>query len=201
MGRSTEASFALDHSEVQKEYVLWKYERLREWVTTEPKVLTRSYHKDRTRQLASFRFQTLSHPEFTHWYKLFYPNGVKAIPENVDDILVSPLSLAVWFMDDGNKNHKAVFLNTQQFQKTDQERLLSCLRKNFGLEGTLNKHSAYNGKQLYRIRVDTASTRRLSTLIGHYLLPSLKYKIPVCPRNDFSLGGRGIAELPSAITR
>lgn len=181
MGRSKEASFVVDHSGKQKDYVLWKYEILREFVNKEPRILARIYHKDKKRYLTSVRFQTLNHPEFTFWYEIFYRDGRKIIPKNIREILTSPLALAVWFMDDGNKNHQAVFLNTQQLQISEQERLMKCLHDNFGLECMLNKHSVSKGKQLYRIRVDTKSTKILSAIVGDYLLSSMQYKIPFVP--------------------
>lgn len=193
VGRNREAHFTVDHSEHQQAYVLWKYEVMREWVTTPPKVLTRVYHKDTHRVLTSLRFQTISHEEFSLWYKIFYRGGVKIIPENIRNILTSPVSLAVWVMDDGNKNYQAVFLNTQQFEKHEQERLMACLRENFGLQCTLNKHWFYKGKQLYRIRVDTKSTRVLHQLIGSYVLSSMTYKIPFVPVTTSPAFAGGIA--------
>ena len=181
MGRSKEASYVVDHSGKQKDYVFWKYDLISDWVNNKPRILYRVYHKDVKRLLISVRFQTFNHPEFTYWYKIFYQHDRKIIPSNIKDILISPLSLAIWFMDDGNKNHKAVFFNTQQFEKYEQERLIKCLRINFGLECSLNKHSISNGKQLYRIRVNTKSTHVFNELVGNYLLPSMRYKIPFIP--------------------
>ena len=186
VSRNREASFITDHGENQKAYVFWKYEIMKNWVLTEPKELNRIYHKDKSRKLRSFRFSTISHPEFTSLYNLFYKNGVKIIPDNIKDILKSPFSLAVWLMDDGNKNHQAVFLNTQQFSKNEQEILRECIAHNFGLETTINKHWAYKGKQLYRIRVDTKSTKKLYELVKDFLLSSMRYKFPLYPRNDLS---------------
>lgn len=184
VSRNREASFIVDHGENQKAYVFWKYEIMKNWVLTEPKELNRIYHKDKSRILKSFRFSTISHPEFTSLYNLFYKNGVKTIPDNIGSILKSPFSLAVWLMDDGNKNHQAVFLNTQQFSRNEQEILRECLAYNFGLETIINKHWVYKGKQLYRIRVDTKSTKRLYELVKDFLLPSMRYKFPLYPRND-----------------
>ncbi len=184
VNKNREVSFIVDHGVNQKNYVFWKYEIMRNWVLTEPKELTRMYHKDKTRNLKSFRFSTISHPVFTSLYNLFYKNGIKIIPDNIKDVLKSPFSLAVWLMDDGNKNHQAVFLNTQQFSKNEQEILRECLANNFGLETTINKHWVYKGKQLYRIRVDTKSTRKLYELVKDFLLPSMQYKFPSYPRND-----------------
>lgn len=181
VSKNREATFIVDHGYKQKDYVLWKYDVMKDWVLTEPKVIERLYHKDPSRKLTSFRFSTISHPELTFWYNIFYKNGRKIIPENVAEILKLPLSLAVWFMDDGNKNKQAVFLNTQQFSIEEQELLRNCLFVNFGLETTINKHWVFNGKQLYRIRINTKSTKKLYAMIKDFVLPSMQYKFPLFP--------------------
>ncbi len=181
VSKNIEASLTVDHSLKQKDYVIWKYQLMKNWVLTEPKEFHRIYHKDKSKELKSFRFSTISHPEFTALYNFFYKNGVKIIPENIGKFLISPFSLAIWLMDDGNKNHQAVFLNTQQFSKEEQEILRDCLSSNFGLTTKINKHWMYKGKQLYRIRVDTKSTRVLYEMVKDFLLPSMRYKFPLFP--------------------
>jgi len=42
--------------------------------------------------------KTSVHPEFTQWYKKWYPDGKKNVP---NDIKLTPTSLATWFADDG----------------------------------------------------------------------------------------------------
>lgn len=184
-GRNIDANFIAAHGGNQKDYVWWKYSLLKEWTLTPPKKSIRRYHKDKTRTLTSWRFLTISHSQLTEIYRIFYRDGKKIIPEEVEELLISPFSLAVWVMDDGNKNRDALFLNTQNFSLRDQKRLCKCLKNNFGLETTINKHSVSNKKQLYRIRINTDSTGKLYYLIQKYLLPSMRYKLPF-PRNDFS---------------
>lgn len=183
-GRNRHANFIVEHSMAQQEYVLWKYCLMKEWVLTEPKAVTRVYHKDSKRVLHSLRFLTISHPEFTKWHSAFYERKIKRIPKNIQEILISPLSLAIWLMDDGNKNHRALFLNTQQFCLEDQELLMYCLKSNFDLEATINRHSIYADKQFYRIRLTTAATEKLFAMTKDFLLPSMRYKFPLYPRND-----------------
>lgn len=179
MGRSKVPSFSVSHSEDQKDYVFWKYEKLKRWVNTPPWREERIYYKDKSRKTVSWRFQTLSRAVFTELYNAFYKNGRRIIPDNIAKLLEkSPLILAVWFMDDGNKNHKAVFLNTQSFSLSDQRKLLQALHKVFGFQVTLNKHSYSKGIQLYRIRISTESTKKLKSIIEKYILPQFAYKIP-----------------------
>lgn len=187
MSKCIVPAFSVSHSESQKDYVFWKYEKLKRWVKTAPWKEERIYHKDKKRKTFSWRFQTLSNNVFTKLWKTFYPNGKKVIPNNLVSLLRhSPLALAVWLMDDGNKNHKAVFINTQSFTLDEQYKLSRFLKEAYNLNSTINKHSVSNGNQLYRIRIDTESTRKLPNIIGEYLLPEFYYKIPSFPRNDLS---------------
>ncbi len=157
-----DAFLEVNHSIIQKEYVEWKYSVL--------KNLTRSGPKSRkgngTR--IAYRFFTKQHPEFTKIMNLFYKDKKKCIPNLILDSMI----LAVWFMDDGSRCSKEnVYLNTQQFSKNDQYKLLGFLEK-MGLSGTLNKDKKY-----YRIRFKTSSIHKLFKIIKKHIIPSMKYKI------------------------
>ena len=156
------AFLEVNHSINQKDYVEWKYEII--------KNLTRSGPKSRNGngKRIAYRFFTKQHPEFTKMMDLFYKNKKKCIP----DLTLDPIILAVWFMDDGSRcSESDVYLNTQQFSKDDQYKLLGFLEK-MGLDGTLNKDKEY-----YRIRLKTSSIPKLFGMIEKYIIPSMKYKI------------------------
>jgi LAGLIDADG DNA endonuclease family len=159
----TNALLEVNHSWHQQAYVEWKYRQLAELVSTPPKL--RKGNGGRI----SCRFLTRSLPALTLYFNLFYASGKKAAPE----LELSPLALAVWFMDDGCKSRNAVYLNTQQFDLVSQQRLLDQLHDQWGIEGTLNKDESY-----HRIRISVAGTVRLAALIDQYLLPELRYKLP-----------------------
>ena len=89
------------------------------------------------------------------------------------EIELTPLTIAVWFMDDGCRSRSAVYLNTQQFHEASQLRLLAMLRDQWGLEGSLNRDKTYR-----RIRVSTASSARLAQIIEPWLLETHRYKLP-----------------------
>jgi hypothetical protein len=157
-----DAFLEVNHSITQKEYVEWKYEIL--------KNVTRSGPKPRNGNgtRIAYRFFTKQHPEFTEIMDLFYKDKKKCIP----DLILDPMMLAVWFMDDGSRCRGSdVYLNTQQFTEYDQNKLLRSL-KSIGLEASLNKDKEY-----YRIRFMKSSIPRLHELIGEYIIPSMKYKI------------------------
>jgi len=105
------ALLEVNHCLEQKFYVDWKYQQVANLVLTQPKS-----RKGNGKRMA-YRFTTRSLPELTKFYTWFYPNKIKVIPSN---LVLEPLSLAVWFMDDGCKSYKALYLNTQQFDNNSQ---------------------------------------------------------------------------------
>ncbi len=159
----TNALLEINHSARQRAYVDWKYRQLADLVATPPK-----QRRGNAGRIA-YRFVTRSLPALTPYYRLFYAGGRKSVPESE----LSPLTLAVWFMDDGCKSRTAVYLNTQQFGRESQETLLRLLREQWDIEGALNRD-----KQYHRIRLTVDGTKRLATLVDPYLLPELRYKLP-----------------------
>ena len=109
------ALFEVNHAIRQKSYVDWKYEKLINFVLSKPKMRLGNGKR------IAYRFTTRSLPVFTKLFHQFYKDNKKIIP---DDLLLDPIVLAVWFMDDGSKSRSSVYLNTQQFSIEDQNRLL-----------------------------------------------------------------------------
>ena len=157
------AFLEINHSFKQKEYVDWKYQMLKEVTISPPKI--RKGNGDRI----AYRFYTKQLPEITEIYRLFYRGGIKVIPKN---LAIDPIILSVWFMDDGSKCGKSNFyLNTQQFSKNNQIKLLNCLEK-INLKARLNRDKNY-----YRIRFISSSINKLKELLKENLIPSMNYKI------------------------
>jgi recombination protein RecA len=159
----TNALLEINHTVRQKEYVDWKYRQLFELVRTPPKA--RNGNQGRI----AYRFVTRSLTELTPFYRVFYEDGRKVIPE----VELTPLTLAVWFMDDGCRSRSAVYLNTQQFNSDGQTMLLEMLRNQWSIDGSLNKDKIY-----YRIRISVKGTVKLVKLIEPYVIPELRYKLP-----------------------
>jgi len=121
----TNALLEINHSAKQRSYVDWKYRQLADLATTPPK----ERHGNAGR--IAYRFVTRSLPALTPYYRRFYPDGRKSVPE----LELAPLTLAVWFMDDGCRSRTAVYLNTQQFDRESQETLLRLLREQWESRG------------------------------------------------------------------
>lgn len=161
----TNAHLQVTHSIHQKSYVDWKYKYLQEYVLTPPK----AYRGNGKR--IGYRFFTRSLPVFTSFYPRFYTDGKKQVPK---DLVMTPLALAVWYMDDGSKSHKSCYLNTQQFNLEDQEYLQFVLQRDCGLQSHLDRDKIYT-----RLRFSVEDSQHLKRLIKPFVLPSLRYKLPV----------------------
>ncbi len=160
------AFLEINYSLKQKEYVDWKYEILKDITVSGPKKRVID-----EKRIAYRFFYTRQHSELTQLHFAFYRNGKKYIPDNLQ---ITPLSLAVWFMDDGSRCRASdVYLNTQQFDQKDQKNLLDILR-DYGFEARLNKDKIYN-----RIRFMKSSLTQFREMIHPYIIPSMKYKIEI----------------------
>lgn len=154
----------------QEDYVTWKYDIFKNIVLTPPQ------HYERTN---SVWFRTISHTDITELYRLFYPQGKKIIPESViGELLRNPITLAVWFMDDGNLVRKngevrGYHLNTQSFSEEENEFLCKVLLSTYGISGSVEKNHTYFRIALYKQQ----DRKRLVKAIQEYILPSMQYKI------------------------
>lgn len=158
------ALLEINHGVRQRAYVDWKYQQLANLVGTPPKLRTGNGAR------IAYRFTTLSLPELTRFYELFYRQRRKIVPEG---LILSSLSLAVWFMDDGSKSHRALYLNTQQFDMADQHRLIEVLGAQWDVKGTLNRDKHY-----FRLRIAVSSVVRFKEIVEDHILPYFTYKFP-----------------------
>ena len=161
------ALLEINHSFSQKEYVDWKYEALKSLCKSSPVV-----RKGNGTRIA-YRFTTRQHSELSELKTLFYKDGVKRVPQSV---VLNPMMLAVWFMDDGSKCRASdVYLNTQQFVHEDQEYCLALLTS-LGIEASLNRDKEY-----WRIRIKKDSLAHFFATIRKHIIPSMTYKLNYDP--------------------
>ena len=119
-------------------------------------------------------------------YQEFYPNGEKVLPKNFEQT-ISPLSLMVWFLDDGTnqKNQVSSELTVQGFLPIEIGRILSTLRIKFGLEcNTVVRYDRRYQKRETNIRFSKEGTLRLFEIIRPLVeVECMRYKVYPC--NDY----------------
>lgn len=158
------------HSIKQEAYVEWKRRKL---LDLRPSPI----HRCAVGKHAACRFVTRIHPYLSTLRELFYKDGRKTVPDNITELLKSPQSLAVWFMDDGtsDKRYKQILFETQAFSRPEIERLQRMLWQNFGVKAGIIKSGVGQG---LRLHVPTQESKKLVRIIERYVIPEMKHKLP-----------------------
>jgi hypothetical protein len=161
----------IEHSAKQSAYVDWQYIQLKDWVRTPPKFKRKQLGQV---EHENYYFQTLSLAQLRFYGKQFYgKQNEKCVPRQIGHWL-TPLAMAVWFMDDGSiksRHHKALILNTQRFNKRDLALLCKAMKDNFGVESSLRKQ-----KEGWQILIAGDHAKQLVAVMRPYVLPELTYK-------------------------
>lgn len=161
-------------------YVRHLFSLLKDYCLSEPKVMSKfDSRPNKMKVYQSIKFNTLSLPCFNKYKELFYDlDGVKYIPDNLDDLLTAK-GLAYWVMDDGYKANKGFYICTESFNRADNQKLVDLLKHKFQLECNYHKHT--NG---YRVYIWSTSRNKLFRLIKPYLLNHFYYKFELDIKNE-----------------
>lgn len=162
----------IEHTNSQKAYSAWLYQQLQEWVRTP---LATKQKKLGDTVVTHDWFQTLSVSQFRFYGLQFYDEqGRKKVPKFIRKLL-TPLALAVWFMDDGSaksKNHRALILNTHCFSRREIGILQEALEKRYKIESNIRTRK--DGLQLL---ITGQHAERFTEIIAPHMLPSFRYKL------------------------
>lgn len=167
-------------SEARKEYVFWLYSHFAHITKTPPQ------QRMDTRQ---WYFGTRFYEDLEDIRKLFYRSGRKVVPESINELFDSSLTLAVWFMDDGRldfreKSHYAYHISTDSFSASDVQRLQSLLLKRFGIVAKTYL-SLCRGKRYAKLYIGKEGREALRAAIDPYLMDCFEYKSP--PQYTYTL--------------
>ena len=163
----------IDHSVVQSAFVEWKYQQLSELNPSSPKLVRRV--DSRTNRLhVNYRFTTRTNPALNYYFSMFYGSEKKSIPAFIGELLVSSLSIAVWYMDDGGRrcDCRSGYLNTNAYGIADVDLLKKCLLDRFGIS-TVTHFAA--GKP--RIYIPSSQFTEFCELIRPHVIEEMKYKL------------------------
>ena len=195
--RSKKARLRICHSYKQKGFVDWKYFHLKRLCSR-----TRPPKKVQQKNGLVYLFATQSEKILANYHSLFYekipcplgaPLGApdryrKKIDHQLLEYIQSPLSLAVWWLDDGSckTNSRAGQLATHSFNLSENKILKKLLLQNFQINSNILKHICRN-KTYYYLYIPAKKNNfsHLIDLISLYVhqIPSMSYKLGK-PRND-----------------
>jgi len=157
---------AMDHCAAQLPYLRWKLECLKPFASGKIQPL---------RNNTEYHGQTFSHPEFTELRNLFYGNGSKKIfsPEILTKL--GPLSVAVWYMDDGSykKRDGRVTIATCSIGMENTKMVAEWFTSQ-GMEAACHKNGV---KQHWVVGFKKASSPIFLDWIRPYIHESMSYKL------------------------
>lgn len=167
------ASFEIRQSVKHQDYLSWMWDELQNFCSVN------LYQRTDNQQ---WRLRTKYLSDFALLHNKFYAAGKKIIPKDIVNYLKSPLSLAVWYMEDGTldwrlHDHYAFRIATNCFSLQEHNLLISALRNNFLVEATVQK-TVMRGKLYYRLHIGASGRNQFLKLIKPYIVPSFRYKLP-----------------------
>lgn len=191
------ARFSFRHSTKQKEYFFWKVAMLKEISGESCYWLQGSKKKPDGWGTAKYRFQSKALPSLTELYDLTH-KGVSGTKVHVTRKWLnqlSPLSLAIWWQDDGSlvSDSRQGVLCTDGFSLKEVEIIHQYFKNVLKIE---TKIGQITGQEKYRIWIRSSEELKkfLRIIIPHIFSKSMLYKILLIYKNS-QIQERWISEL------
>lgn len=169
--KGTSYSLVFSHGEKQIEYLRWKLSIYDQFVTTKKfTVAYRDFHGN----APVSSFSTISHPDITAFYHLSHPDGRKLVTNDWLELL-SPLSLAVWYLDDGslNKRYGTIVMSTNAYSLPELGLMIDWFEKKHGLHAKLEKRR----NEQYALRINASESKAFRSIIADYVPECMSYKL------------------------
>ena len=132
-------------------------------------------HPDTKETYHYARYQSWTTSVLGELRRLFYPQGEKRLPVELGCSLVEPLSLAVWYMDDGyhEVKDKMAFIYLGTVSESEAQIAQDVVLRNFGLRAKVSDKKSKG----YALSFPVAETKKLFGLIEPHVLPLFSYKL------------------------
>lgn len=125
-------------------------------------------------------FYTQTRKDIGKFYNQFYPNGVKVVPPTLLHEMSHPMSLAIWYQEDGTLDigdgHFNAIFATHCFSYDECQLLARILRDKYQINASVHKTTG-RGKCYWRIYVLAKSMERFVKLVKPYTQKPFLYKI------------------------
>jgi hypothetical protein len=161
----------VDHYEKHKEYIFWLAHEFAPFSLMPRQIVEKDKRNGKTYK--RWHFSTKSLPIFDEFRDLFYQDGKKIIPSILGK-LITTLSLAIWYMDDGfrRRDSKGFYLCTTSFTHEEQMCLQDVMLNMYHIQTSI-----HHQHEMERIFIPSRYADRFNNLIKPFILPVFHYKL------------------------
>lgn len=179
------------HNPNQYDYLIWKMEMLKNnltknyWISMKKTKFTGkgSFSGNVDKEYLMYVGVLGTHTLTTQVYKEMYVNGTKIVTKDILNQL-TPLGIAVWYMDDGNLGYRKnpngsiksrnVALHIQGFDYQSQINIMEYFKETWGIETKLHKDRDH-----FRLWINTPNSIKFLKIVAPYvnLVDCMRYKI------------------------
>ncbi len=161
----------VEHGVAQRAYVDWLYAELQPWIRSRPYVRE---HGSFGKKIISCGFTTYSSGALRFYGQQFYDGKKKIMPRIIGKLL-TPLAIAIWFMDDGSKKsneHKTYIIHALGYAKEELDEVRKIFENKFNI--AVRIHRQY---ERWRIYIASESAEEFRNTIQQFIIPSMRYKL------------------------
>lgn len=172
----TAARFKEGHCLKQEDYLRWKTEVLGDFVSKRGMKETGTKLWKDGREFRGISVLSRFHRNFLTIYNWFYDeNGVKHLPGNFAE-MITPLALAIWYMDDGSVHGKYPSI-ASCFDRSEVDEACRIINEKFGIRSFVPDKKSCDS--VWIIHFDS---RKFFEVVGDYILPGMEYKVTLRER-------------------
>jgi len=189
------------HCATQKEYAMWKVrvlgtlvpaKNIREFIDTSGGLIRSKVY-----------FRSITHPVLKELRRAWYGSEKKHVSKRQAVAAMNPVSLSVWFMDDGScfrrvdRNTIQIALSTHGFNKKSVRNLATALYKVYGITSRICRDNKKYGKKPYGwyLLITAKDAHYFLNIVAPYIHPSMVYKLPKRPITSYCKCGREILRI------
>lgn len=188
--------FSFRHSINQKEYFMWKVSELQE-IAGEKYMWNQGVKSSDGYGGEKLRFQSSADIRLLEIYSLVTKRNKKKVTRKWLNKL-TPLSLALWWMDDGSliSNYRKGVLCTDGFSKEEVNIVRRYFLKVLKINTSISEINRPGGRIYYRLYISSVEELKklLRIIIPHIPIPEMIYKVIIIYK-DSELQQRWISEV------
>lgn len=196
---NTNSRFTIKRAASDLEYLNWSAKYFQDYLSPTGVYNIKIFDDRYKKYYYSSIFYTRQLPIFTEYYNKWYPKGKKIVPK---DLILTPLTIAVWLADDGSIRSQSptkltMTFSTDSFSKENVIFLQEQLNKLYGPR--IYVKNKYQKEDSFQIHITHTHTSKKIIRDICNIFPPLPRKSSVWKTSSIDLWDRNLITLPICI--